>query len=145
MRETDWIRSSMFAVSRSADFNLYMQVEIEANVDPTRVQKVWTVCITLNQIWIHVQFRNYCKKSDLNPFKNSDFYVGFIDSSLFFPVGTVSLWTIMPWHLPSNLHVPDLKKYAWENLSASGRRKLICIAIWWKLGPTNSLSWLIVS
>lgn len=40
MRETDWIRSSMFAVSRSADFNLYMQVEIEANVDPTRVQKV---------------------------------------------------------------------------------------------------------
>jgi len=48
----------------------------------------------------------------------------------FFPVCTVSLWTIMPSYLPcDDLHVPDLKICAWENLSACGRRKLLCISV----------------
>ena len=128
IRETDWMRLSMFRGLTLSWFNLYMQVELEANVAPTRVQKVWSVCVTMDQFlfffWVNKPNLNSCSvpellsKSNSSPFKNSDFIRWIYRSLSLFPVCTVSLWTIMPWYLPWDLHVPDLKICAWENLSA---------------------------
>ena len=142
IRETDWIRLSMFRGLTLSWFNLYMQVEIQANVAP-HVYKKFELCALhwtkffFFFFWVNKPNLNSCSvpellsKSDSSAFKNVAPIRWWIYRSLsFFPVCTVSLWTIMPSYLPrDDLHVPDLKICAWENLSACGRRKLICITI----------------